>query len=104
MPITPLEQAEQWMRNGKEVAIATLIKVSALSAIPVGSQLVINEDGGTAGSIPILGVESLIIQQAESVLGNGEPRIFEFEDLNDTSQHEHSGGEDGAKIYLERVG
>ena len=47
----PLIIAEGWMKDGKDVAIATVVETWGSAPRPVGSHLVIDADGNFHGSV-----------------------------------------------------
>ncbi len=104
MPVDPLEQAEKWMLEGKDVAIATVIKTWGSAPVPIGSCLVIDEDGNFEGSVSGGCVENEVIEQAKDVIKRGVPKSLEF-GVDDEMAWQvglSCGGQ--IKIYLERVG
>ncbi len=104
MPTDPLDHAEQWMLDGKEVAIATVIKTWGSAPAPIGCCLVIDDQGNFEGSVSGGCVENEVIAQAMDVIRDGEPRTLEFgvDDEMAWKAGLSCGGQ--IKIYLERVG
>ncbi|MFQ5970927.1 MAG: XdhC family protein [Alphaproteobacteria bacterium] len=73
-----LDQADKWRRAGKKVALATVVSTWGSSPRPVGSQLVVDEDGGMTGSVSGGCIEGAVVQEARQVMASGEPRLLEF--------------------------
>lgn len=73
-----LAQADKWRRAGKKVALATVVSTWGSSPRPVGSQLVVAEDGGMTGSVSGGCIEGAVVQEARQVMASGEPRLLEF--------------------------
>jgi xanthine/CO dehydrogenase XdhC/CoxF family maturation factor len=73
-----LNEAERWKRAGKGVAIATVVETWGSAPRPVGSHLVIDEDGNFLGSVSGGCVESAVVTEALDVIENGKPRLLEF--------------------------
>jgi xanthine/CO dehydrogenase XdhC/CoxF family maturation factor len=48
---TILDQAAEWVRDGRKVAMATVIETWGSAPQPVGSQLAIDADGNFLGSV-----------------------------------------------------
>ncbi|HOO37789.1 MAG TPA: XdhC family protein [Deltaproteobacteria bacterium] len=71
-------KAQEWISNGKEVALATVIATWGSSPRPVGSQMVIDGDGRFEGSVSGGCIEGAVIEEAMEVIRNGEPRRVFF--------------------------
>jgi xanthine/CO dehydrogenase XdhC/CoxF family maturation factor len=100
----PLEQAEAWMLQGKEVAIATVLRTSEISSIPVGHQLAIDEEGNDSGSLLPRTVENSLVAQAAKVIASGVPIIFQVNMEDGAVQATTMNESNHLKIFLERVG
>jgi xanthine dehydrogenase accessory factor len=75
---TVLEQAETWLSEGRRVAWATVSETWRSSPRPVGSQMVIDDQGRFAGSVSGGCVEGAVIQHAAEVLASGQPQTHSF--------------------------
>jgi xanthine/CO dehydrogenase XdhC/CoxF family maturation factor len=73
-----LEQAADWRRAGHGVAVATVIATWGSSPRPVGSQLVVDDKGGMAGSVSGGCIEGAVVREAQEVIGGGKPRLLDF--------------------------
>lgn len=80
-----LAKAESWVRAGRGVAIATVIETWGSAPRPVGSHLVIDEDGNFEGSVSGGCVEGAVVAEAIEVIGSGEPRVLEFGVADETA-------------------
>ena len=74
----PLMVAERWLREGRGVAIATVITTWGSSPRPVGSQLVLDEDGRFAGSVSGGCIEGAVIAEAIEAIRDGRSCILDF--------------------------
>ena len=74
----PLIIAEGWKEKGRDVAIATVVETWGSAPRPVGSHLVIDEDGNFLGSVSGGCVESAVVTEALDVIESGKPRLLEF--------------------------
>lgn len=72
------ELALEWARDGKQVALATVIKTWGSAPRPVGSQLVVDDDTGFQGSVSGGCVESAVIFEAIEAMKDGVCRILSF--------------------------
>jgi xanthine/CO dehydrogenase XdhC/CoxF family maturation factor len=73
-----LTVAQSWHGSGRKVAIATVIETWGSSPRPVGSQLVVDGDGGFLGSVSGGCIEGAVIAEAAAVIASGEPRLLSF--------------------------
>ena len=69
-----LAQAESWKRAGRGVAIATVVETWGSAPRPVGSHLVIDEEGLFLGSVSGGCVEGDVVTEAQDVIADGRPR------------------------------
>ena len=74
----PLVVAERWRGEGRGVAIATVIATWGSSPRPVGSQLVLDEDGRFVGSVSGGCIEGAVIVQGIETIRDGRPRALDF--------------------------
>lgn len=73
-----LQEALKWVDDGRQVALATVISTWGSAPQPVGSHLVIDEEGRFAGSVSGGCVEGEVIVAAKDVMEAGVARILEF--------------------------
>ena len=71
-------KADEWLNEGRQVAIATVVSAWGSSPRPVGSQLVIDENGKFEGSVSGGCVEAAVISAGIEVIYEGQPRLLEF--------------------------
>ena len=74
----PLTTAERWRSDGRGVAIATVIATWGSSPRPVGSQLVLDEDGRFVGSVSGGCIEGAVIAQGIETIRDRQPRVLDF--------------------------
>ena len=74
----PLAVAARWRGEGRGVAIATVIATWGSSPRPVGSQLVLDEEGRFSGSVSGGCIEGAVIAQGVETIHEGRPRILDF--------------------------
>lgn len=73
-----LERALDWMEAGREIAFATVIAAQGSSPRPVGSQLLIDEDGNFEGSVSGGCIEGTVVAEGMEVIALGKPRRLLF--------------------------
>ncbi|MGB7432602.1 MAG: XdhC family protein [Ahrensia sp.] len=100
----PLMVAEQWMQDGRMVAVATVVQTWGSAPRPVGSHLVIDDNANFEGSVSGGCVEGAVITEAMDVIETGEPRMLEFGVADETAWEVGLSCGGTIRIYVERVG
>lgn len=98
-----LNEAEAWKRSGRRVALATVVETWGSAPRPVGSHLVVDEDGNFLGSVSGGCVEGSVIGEAMDVIGDGRPRVLEFGVADETAWRVGLSCGGKIKVYVERV-
>jgi len=80
-----LQAAEDWRKAGRGVALATVIETWGSAPRPVGSNLVIDEDGNFLGSVSGGCVEGAVVTEAIDVIESGKAKTLEFGVADDTA-------------------
>jgi xanthine/CO dehydrogenase XdhC/CoxF family maturation factor len=80
-----LDTAEAWRREGRPVALATVVETWGSAPRPVGSHLVIDGEGNFQGSVSGGCVEGAVVTEALDVLESGAPKILEFGVADETA-------------------
>ncbi len=80
-----LSTAEGWAKAGRKVAIATVVETWGSAPRPVGSHLVIDEDGAFQGSVSGGCVEGAVVEEALEVMEKGEPKLLSFGVADETA-------------------
>lgn len=78
-----LELAQYWRESGSGVALATVTATWGSSPRPVGSLLVVKDDGSFRGSVSGGCIEGAVIGEAKAAIGDGKPRRLEFSVSNE---------------------
>jgi xanthine dehydrogenase accessory factor len=73
-----LADIERWQNEGKQVALATVVKVYGSAPRPLGAKMAVSEKGEMAGSVSGGCVEGAVVQEALDVLKTGQPRLVEY--------------------------
>jgi xanthine/CO dehydrogenase XdhC/CoxF family maturation factor len=73
-----LGDIERWRQEGKEIALATVVKVWGSAPRPLGSKMAVSSGGDLAGSVSGGCVEGAVFEEAQGVLASGEPRLVHF--------------------------
>lgn len=104
MPRDPLEVAQAWMGEGRDLAVATVIDTWGSAPRPVGSCLVIDADGNFEGSVSGGCVEGAVVAEAVDIIATGEPRVLDFGVSDETAWQVGLSCGGRIRIYVERVG
>lgn len=99
----PLDIAEDWKRAGRDIALATVIETWGSAPRPVGSHLVIDEEGNFEGSVSGGCVEGAVISEAMDVIASGTPRLLEFGVANETAWRVGLSCGGRISVYVEKV-
>ena len=82
---TILEQASQWLKSGRKVALATVVETWGSAPQPIGSQLVIDEEGNFIGSVSGGCVEGAVVTEALDIIACGKPKLLQFGVADETA-------------------
>lgn len=98
-----LEQAARWRREGREVALATVVSTWGSAPRRAGSQLAVDGDGAMVGSVSGGCVEGAVVAEAREVLADGRPRLLEFGVTNDEAWAVGLACGGTIEVFVERV-
>lgn len=98
-----LEVAESWRREGRKVALATVIETWGSAPRPVGSHLVVDEDGNFEGSVSGGCVEGAVVTEAIEAIGEKAQRILEFGVADETAWRVGLSCGGRIKVYVEKL-
>jgi xanthine/CO dehydrogenase XdhC/CoxF family maturation factor len=73
-----LRTALTWQKEGRKLAIATVIQTWGSAPQPTGSQLLIDSEGNFLGSVSGGCVEGAVITEAADVIETSKPKLLEF--------------------------
>jgi xanthine/CO dehydrogenase XdhC/CoxF family maturation factor len=98
-----LARAEDWRKAGKGVAIATVTETWGSAPRPVGSHLVIDEDGNFLGSVSGGCVEGEVVTEAMDTIADGKPRMLEFGVADESAWRAGLSCGGRIRVYVEKV-
>ena len=98
-----LKEAEAWRREGRGVALATVVETWGSAPRPVGSHLVVDDAGNFLGSVSGGCVEGAVITEAADVIEDGLPRMLEFGVADATAWRVGLSCGGRIRVYVERV-
>jgi xanthine/CO dehydrogenase XdhC/CoxF family maturation factor len=98
-----LAAAEKWRREGREVAIATVVKTWGSAPRPAGSHLIIDGDDNFLGSVSGGCVEGAVIAEAAGVIRTGKAKLLEFGVADETAWRVGLSCGGKISVYLEKL-
>ena len=98
-----LAQALAWREAGLRVGIATVVSTWGSAPRPVGSNLVIDDQGNFLGSVSGGCVEGAVVTEALDVIESGKPKTLEFGVADETAWKVGLSCGGTIRVYLEKV-
>jgi xanthine/CO dehydrogenase XdhC/CoxF family maturation factor len=98
-----LNAAEDWRRDGKRVALATVVETWGSAPRPIGANLVIDEAGNFLGSVSGGCVEGAVVAEALDVIESGQPKLLEFGVADETAWKVGLSCGGTIRVYVEKV-
>jgi xanthine/CO dehydrogenase XdhC/CoxF family maturation factor len=98
-----LATAETWRREGRAVAIATVVETWGSAPRPVGSHLVIDAEGNFLGSVSGGCVEGAVVTEAVDVIESGKARTLSFGVADETAWRVGLSCGGRISVYVEPV-
>lgn len=99
-----LSVAETWHRQGRALALATVVDTWGSAPRPVGSHLVIDGEGNFVGSVSGGCVEGAVVGEALEVIESGKPAMLEFGVADETAWRVGLSCGGTIRVYVEPVG
>ena len=69
---------KQWLEEGRQVALATVVQTWGSSPRSTGSHLVIDTQSNFVGSVSGGCIEGAVVAEAFEVIAEGKPKLLEF--------------------------
>jgi xanthine/CO dehydrogenase XdhC/CoxF family maturation factor len=98
-----LRTAEDWRRQGRNVALATVVETWGSAPRPVGANLVIDDAGNFLGSVSGGCVEGAVVTEALAVIDSGAPKMLEFGVADETAWKVGLSCGGTIRVYVEKV-
>jgi xanthine/CO dehydrogenase XdhC/CoxF family maturation factor len=98
-----LKAAEAWRREGRGVALATVVETWGSAPRPVGANLVIDQNGNFLGSVSGGCVEGEVVTEALDVIETGKAKTLEFGVADETAWRAGLSCGGTIRVYLEKV-
>src|ERR1700739_3949543 len=98
-----LKAAEDWRKQGRAVALATVVETWGSAPRLVGSNLVIDGEGNFLGSVSGGCVEGEVVTEALDVIDSGKPKTLEFGVADETAWRVGLSCGGTIRVYVEKV-
>ena len=99
-----LNEANGWLEEGRQLALATVIETWGSAPQPTGSQLVIDGDGNFIGSVSGGCVEGAVVTEAVDIIESGTPKVLEFGVADETAWEVGLACGGRIRVYVEPLG
>ena len=99
-----LKEINNWLKAGKKIALATVIRTWGSSPKPIGSRMIVNENGDFSGSVSGGCVETLVIRECLEIIKKDKPlKKIDFKISNENAWEVGlaCGGE--ISIFIEQI-
>ena len=98
-----LRAAQDWRREGRDVAVATVVETWGSAPRPVGSSLVIDGEGNFLGSVSGGCVEGAVVTEALETIRDGKPRLLDFGVSNEQAWEVGLACGGKVQVFVERL-
>jgi len=98
-----LKAAEDWRKQGRDVALATVVETWGSAPRPVGANLVIDGEGNFLGSVSGGCVEGAVVTEALDVIADGKPKTLEFGVADETAWKAGLSCGGTIRVFVEKV-
>ena len=98
-----LDQAAQWLTDGRKVALATVVSTWGSSPRPAGSQLLIDDKANMLGSVSGGCIEGAVVKKALEIIDGAAPELMEFGVSNEQAWEVGLACGGRVQVYVEAV-
>lgn len=98
-----LGEAAAWRKEGKGVALCTVVTTWGSSPRPVGSQLAVDDTGKFIGSVSGGCIEGAVIKEARDTIETGKPKLLDFGVTNEQAWDVGLACGGKVQVFVERV-
>ena len=100
---TLLDTAAAWRREGRKVAIATVVETWGSSPRPAGSMLLVDDRGQMLGSVSGGCIEGAVVKEAQAVMAGAAPKLLEFGVSNEQAWEVGLACGGRVRVYVEAL-
>tara|TARA_R110002072_G_scaffold180835_12_gene336848 strand:- start:1761 stop:2108 length:348 start_codon:yes stop_codon:yes gene_type:complete len=98
-----LNEAAKWRKDGRNVALATVVSTWGSSPRPTGSHLAVDENGKLVGSVSGGCIEGAVVSEAMEVMQSGKPKVLEYGVTNELAWEVGLACGGTIQVYVEKV-
>ena len=99
-----LKEINNWLKDNKKIALATVIHTWGSSPQPVGSRMIVNENGDFSGSISGGCVESSVVRECLEIIKKGKPfKKIDFKISNENAWEVGLACGGKISIFIEQI-
>ena len=98
-----LQEATDWLKAGKKVALATVVSSWGSSPRPPGSQLAVTEDSTFVGSVSGGCIEGAVVTEALAVIKPGIPKVLDYGVTNELAWEVGLACGGKVKVFVEAI-
>ena len=98
-----LDTAARWRKDGRTVALATVVGTWGSSPRPVGSQLAVGGDGAFVGSVSGGCIEGAVVRAGLEAIESGQPRLLDFGVTDEQAWQVGLACGGRVRVWVERV-
>lgn len=73
-----IDKVASWREEGKNAALATVVKVERSGPLGPGTSMAVSEDGQVVGSVSGGCVEPAVFEEAMGVMEGGKPKLLTY--------------------------
>ena len=99
-----IDTAVGWVREGEQVALATVTETWGSSPRPPGSQLAVTASGRMAGSVSGGCIEGAVADAAAQTMQDGVPQLLDFGVTDERAWEVGLACGGKLKVFVERLG
>ena len=98
-----LNEAATWRKDGRNVALATVVSTWGSSPRPVGSHLAVDETGKFVGSVSGGCIEGAVVTEALQVMKSKIPKVLDYGVTNELAWEVGLACGGQVKIFVEAL-
>ena len=98
-----LAVAAAWLVEGRGVALATVVSTWGSSPRPVGSQLLVDDQGAMLGSVSGGCIEGAVVLEAREAIADGKSRTLDFGVTSEQAWEVGLACGGKVQVYVERI-
>ena len=98
-----LAVAAAWRVEGRGVALATVVSTWGSSPRPIGSQLVVDDQGAMLGSVSGGCIEGAVVLEALEAIADGKSRTLDFGVTSEQAWEVGLACGGKVQVYVERI-